>query len=207
MQRAQVRVKRAGDTAFAAGPTYTPTQLELSSGSPVITGLEPVMLQASLTHGQGQPVPRAEVRFFTEVEFAGVRELVHIGTAVTDAEGVARQRFTPLSNEPEQQVLVRFRGQGLFDESEQLLSLQMTGTPPLAYAAATTGFEAVRGMARVGVVLVFGSLWATLAFVFVQALRVSRVRTPAGIKQGTAATPGTRAAVETGSVSGQGRKS
>ncbi|GAB4331359.1 MAG: hypothetical protein Kow0010_16710 [Dehalococcoidia bacterium] len=174
MQRADVRVRRSGSGTVDA-LTYTPTVLELRAAAPVISGREPVELTATLRDQEGQPIDRAELTFFVEATFGGVEDLVRVATEKTDADGAASFWFRPLTPEPEQRIVVRFAGMGLYDQSEQYIELIVTGAAPPAYTSHTTGFETLRDRAGVGAVAVFAVVWATLGFVMFQAMRIRSV--------------------------------
>jgi hypothetical protein len=174
MQRATVRVGREG--GGGAAPQYTPTLLDLDVASRFISGLEPVELSVALTAEDGEPLERAEVRVYVDTEFGGVRDLVHTKTLRTDESGVARFDFAPFTEDPDQRVVVRFGGMGIYDEAEQELSLQLTGAPPPVYTPEESRLESVKQGARIGAGVGFVLVWGALGFVFIQALRIGRAR-------------------------------
>jgi hypothetical protein len=186
MQRAQVRIGGSGE-GTASTAVYTPTTLDLHTPVPVISGREPVALSAVLTDDGGQPITRAPLRFYLETEFGGVHDLVHIGTVPTDDDGAAAYRFRPLTADPEQRVVARFEGMGVYDASEEELTLRMTGAPPPAYDPQTSRFSQVAGplgTRSMGIVVL--AVWATFAFVLFQIWHIARDRPqePAGTPNG-----------------------
>jgi hypothetical protein len=172
MQRGTIRIGRGGGDVSA--PQYTPTLLDLRAPAPVISGLEPVELTVTLSDNDGEPLERAELHFYIDAEFGGVRDLVHAGVVRTDESGIAQYRFQPFTADPDQRVLVRFAGMGIYDQSEQEITLKLTGSPPSAFVSEESRIESLKQGARIGVGLVIGAVWLTLAFVFVQALRMGR---------------------------------
>jgi hypothetical protein len=174
MQRAELRVQRAGNGAVGA-LAHTPTTLALSAPASVISGFEPVDLHTALTDGGGAPIARAELSFYVDAEFAGVRDLVYIGSALTNEQGVATYRFQALTGDPEQRVVARFAGMGVYDRTEQELNLRVTGTPPARYQPQASRLEEIGGSlgARALGAAVL-AVWAAFAYALLQVLRIAR---------------------------------
>jgi hypothetical protein len=176
MQRAQVRVSRESAAGGGGGASYTPTSLALTTSSAIVTGFSPVQLQAMLTEKDGKPIRGAELRFYAQADFGGVSGLVHIGSVRTDDKGAAQHEFRPFAATEEQKVVVRFAGMGVHDESEEQVTMRVTGSPPSAYTPDDSVFMTVRQFTRLSVVVVFLGLWTVLGFVFIQALNIGRVK-------------------------------
>jgi hypothetical protein len=172
MQRAQVRVLHTGGST--TGVSYTPTVLAFPAPSSEVRGFDTLALVATLTDEVGTPVDRAELRFYLETEFAGVRDLVHIGSVWTDEGGAATYNFRPFTSDPQQRLVVRFNGGGVYDGTQAEIQLPLTSTPEPLYVLQRTGFDELRSFTRAGVVVLFTGIWALLGFVVLQALRIAR---------------------------------
>ena len=194
MQRGALKVQRSGGGGGAAA-SLTPTKLDVTPSS-WVTGGDTVALMATLQDGSGNPVPKAEVRFLMDAEFVGRKSKMDIGSAKTDAKGVAFLDFKPTLATTQYAITARFDGMGVYAESEQAIAIQSTGAPPPAYVMEPTGLEIMPPWAApltVGVAdrpiihqildhwATFGltlgvlAVWAIFAFILYQAFSISRV--------------------------------
>ncbi|MDO8531377.1 MAG: hypothetical protein Q7T26_04300 [Dehalococcoidia bacterium] len=193
MQRGALNVRRGGGGGGAAA--LTPTKLNVSPSS-WVTGGETVALMASLNDGSGNPVPKAEVRFLLDAEFAGRKGKMDIGSAKTDAKGVAFLDFKPTLATNQYAITARFEGMGVYAESEQAIAIQSTGAPPSAYVMESTGLgiippwaasltvgvadrplihQLLDHWATSGLALVVLAVWGIFGFILYQAFSISRV--------------------------------
>ncbi len=193
MQRGALNVRRGGGGGGAAA--LTPTKLNVTPSS-WVTGGDTVALMATLNDGSGNPVPKAEVRFLLDAEFAGRKGKMDIGSAKTDAKGVAFLDFKPTLATDQYAITARFVGMGVYAESEQAIAIQSTGAPPSAYVMEPTGLEIIPAWAApltvgvadrpiihqildhwatFGLTLAVLAVWAIFAFILYQAFSISRV--------------------------------
>ncbi|MBI4233932.1 MAG: hypothetical protein HY686_05765 [Chloroflexi bacterium] len=133
-------------------------------------------LMTTLQDQKGSPVRKAEVRFFVDVEFAGEKGKMLVGTAKTDANGVALLDYQATVAAPTQTITAQFEGMGLYDESTQTVEAQEEGVPPPAYPTAPIGLEGIRHWAPRALIMVILGVWATFAFILYQAFGMSRAR-------------------------------
>ena len=143
----------------------------------MVAGNELVTLMATLKDVKGAPVPKTELTFLADAEFAGTKNQMTIGVAKTDANGVAFLDYRPLSAGTQQTITVRFEGAGVYAESQQSLSLQKFGAGT-AFKADPVGLEPLRDAAPwmlFGIVL---AVWVTFAFVISQVWGIFRERAP-----------------------------
>ena len=192
-QRGYLKVQRSGQGGAAA---LTPTRLTVSPSS-WATGGETVTLTAVLRDTKGAPVPKAEIRFLLDAEFAGAKGKMDIGRARTDAEGIAVLDFKPTLVADKLPITARFAGMGVYAESQQAFELQEDGVPPSAYVMEPTGLtgapswaaplalhvadqplvqQFLSHWATSALVLVVLAVWFTFAFILYQAFSISRVR-------------------------------
>jgi hypothetical protein len=129
-----------------------------------------------LKDAKGAPVEKAEVRFFVDAEFAGVKNKMVIGRVKTDANGVAFLDFKPTLATRQQKITAVFEGMGIYGESEQAVEITQVGTPPPAYIIEPAGLDAIRHWAPLGLALVVGSIWAIYGFVLFQVFGIFRSR-------------------------------
>ncbi|MBI4674089.1 MAG: hypothetical protein HY741_20790 [Chloroflexi bacterium] len=124
----------------------------------------------------GAPVDKAQVQFFIDAEFAGVKSKMNIGMARTDANGVAFLDFKPTLATREQKITAVFEGMGVYAESTQTIAVTQVGTPPPAYIVEPAGLDEIRHYAPATLVLVVGTAWAIYGFVLFQIFGVFRDR-------------------------------
>jgi hypothetical protein len=171
LQRGRLRVRAGAGVSSAA--SLSPTTLAVVPSSREVTN-GVVTLMTTVKDEKGAPIPKAPVRFLLETKFGGVKGRVAVGTATTDANGVAFLHYQPTTGGP-QTITARFEGQGIYAESERAAEIDVQNTPP-SYAIEPIGLETVRGAAPAALALVVLALWATFAFVLYQAIGIARVR-------------------------------
>jgi len=173
LQRGHLKVGRGG--AGTAAAVLTPTTLTVSPSS-WRTGGDPVTLMAVLKDADGAAVPKAEVDFWVDAEFVGTQGKMRIGTAKTDANGVAFLDYRPTLTAPEQTITARFEGMGIYDESEQAVTIEEAGIPPPAFTVAPQGLDAIRQWAPLALTAVVLGVWLIFGFVLYQIYGIVRVR-------------------------------
>lgn len=131
-----------------------------------------VLLTATLTDAQGQPVAAAPVEFFIAAELLDVTGQVPVAEATTDANGVAGAEYTP-TFDGEIQATARFDGVGFYAASESGATFEVTEFEP-AYAVEKAGLDVLRRFAPLGVALVVLAVWSTFGFVAYQIYRIAR---------------------------------
>lgn len=131
-----------------------------------------VLLTATLTDAQGQPVAAAPVHFLVIADLLGVTSEVEVGTATTDMNGVATAEYTP-TFAGSVQALARFEGVGFYGASESSSTLEVTEFQP-AYTVEEAGLARLRQWAPLGLALVVLGVWATFGFVVYQIYRIAR---------------------------------
>lgn len=161
------------------GSPYISTSLTLSPSSWTSSG-QALKLTSELRDASGNPVPRAEVSYYLDTTFAGVTDKMLIGTARTDASGVASLDYTPTISGQDHNITAKYEGAGLYAESEQAISIQAPDDIASAYTVAPIGLDGVRHWAPWALAAIVLILWSTFAFVLFQAVGIRRVRsTPA----------------------------
>ncbi len=179
LQRGHLKVGRGGGGGGAA--VFTPTALSLTPSSWVTAG-DPVSLTAVLKDAKGAPVPKAEVRFYVDASFVGTKGKMAIGTAKTDANGVAFLDYRPTLATRQQVIMAAFEGMGVYAESQGSIELQEVGVPPAAYTTAPIGLEVIRHWAPTALAAAVLSVWSVFGFVLYQAIGIARVSTRGGEK-------------------------
>jgi hypothetical protein len=173
MQSGTLKVKRSGGDGAAA---FTPTILEVSP-STLATGGEPVTLMAILKDAAGGvPVAKAEIHFYLDADFAGVHDKMAIGRAKTDINGIAFFDFQPTLSVQEHRITARFFGAGIYDESENTLTIQETGVPPAAYVIDPGGLPGIRHWAPLILAGIVLGIWVVFGYVLLQVHAIWRDR-------------------------------
>ncbi|MBW7881302.1 MAG: hypothetical protein H3C34_01465 [Caldilineaceae bacterium] len=175
MQRGHLKVRRTGAGSDGAA-ALTATALTVAPSSWTTEG-ETVTLMTLLRDAQGAAVPKAEIHYYLDAEFAGTKGNMEIGRAKTDANGVAFLDFRPTLSIPQQVITARFSGMGIYDESEQTFAIEVTGVPPAAYTVAPVGLEELRRWAPAVLVAVVLGIWAIFGVVVYQLYRIWRLGT------------------------------
>lgn len=173
LQAGHLKVGRGGGGGAAA--SLTPTTLTVSPSSWVSVG-DPITLMAVLKDASGVPVPKAELHFRVDAEFVGTRGQMKIGTARTDANGVAFLDYQPTLALQQQTITAHFEGLGIYDESEQAIVIKEVVTPPPAYTVAPPSLEPVRHWAPLALTGVLLSVWLIFGFVLYQMYGIFRAR-------------------------------
>ncbi len=154
----------ASSSIGATSLSLTPSTWNVTTGA--------VILTASLKDAKGAAVPKADVAFFVEADFAGTKGLRVIGEARTDKEGTAQLAYQPTVS-GEQHFVARFEGMGLYGESEQAVQVAVSGDLP-NYVIAPAGLDALRQRAPFVLGLVVLAVWSAYGFVVYQAYRIAR---------------------------------
>ncbi|MBI3941976.1 MAG: Ig-like domain repeat protein [Chloroflexi bacterium] len=175
LQKGYLKVKGSGGSnSSGAAVARTATTLAVSPSSSVTAG-EPVTLMATLKDAKGVPVPKAEVHFYVEAEFAGSKGQMEIGKAKTDANGVAFLDYQPTLAVQQHKIVARFEGMGIYGESQQAIQIQEVGVLPAAYTVAPIGLEAIRHWAPMALVVVLLGVWITFGYVLYQVYAIARI--------------------------------
>jgi hypothetical protein len=171
LQQGHLKVTRRGGGGGAA--TFTPTVLRVTPSS-WVTGGDPINLMVVLQDVHGTAVPKAEVYFTLDAEFAGTRGEMEIGRAKTDAHGVAFLDYQPLLGVRQHKITAHFEGLGIYDESQQAIEIQELGMPPTAYTLAPIGLESIRHWAPTAFMLVLVGIWIAFGYVLYQVVAIAR---------------------------------
>jgi hypothetical protein len=173
MQRAYLKVTEGNEVSSAAARVDTSLTLN-ASPSPWVAAGESVTVQSVLKDKEGAPVPRADVVFYLDAEFAGVQEKMEVGKGRTDAGGMTAFEFRPTLAMEYQNITARFEGMGIYAQSQEVIELQVFGEPPPAYPLVPIGLESIRFGLSLGFVAVVLSVWMVFAVVAYQIVRIAR---------------------------------
>lgn len=165
---ALARVTRRG-TAPGERSALAATSLEFS-GEQEEDGH--VLLTATLTDADGQPVADAPVHFAVQTTLLEVSGEVTVAEVTTDADGLASAEYEPTFG-GQIEAVARFEGVGFYNESDATASFEVTQFEP-AYVAGQTPLGVVREWVPVAVALVVLGIWSTFGFVIYQVFRVAR---------------------------------
>lgn len=175
MQRGYLNVTPGNEESGAAARIDTHLALH-ASPSPWVAAGESVIVQTVLKDKEGAPVPRADILFYMDAEFAGVQQKMEVGKGRTDAGGMAALEFRPTLAMEYQHITAHFEGMGIYAESQEVIELQVFGEPPPAYSLAPIGLESVRfglSLAFIGVVL---CIWLVFGFVAYKIYGIARAK-------------------------------
>ncbi len=200
-QKGYLKVKSgSGGGAAASGGSSgrTPTSLALRSSTTVQTaGKGPLTLTATLKDESGVAIPKAEVHFLVDAEFAGTKGQMEIGAGKTDANGVATLNYQPTIATSKLKITAHADAVGIYDESQQAIEIDQIGEPPSAYAQSPTGLDnaptiwlgsnphspaatawswSINHWGPLGISAVVLIVWSTLAYALFQVYGISRVR-------------------------------
>ncbi len=167
LQKGTIKVK-AGASGGASN--LQPSKISVES-SGVFVQSNKVTLAAFLLDSSGQPIPKAEVTFYSEEEFVGQKGLVWVGTAKTTPTGLAKVVYYPTDSAPSK-LVIRFEGAGIYDASEQTIDLPGNRLFGPAPAPDHVSLGILRSGAPVVLVGIIGSIWAMFAFILYQAWSV-----------------------------------
>lgn len=136
---------------------------------------EPMLLTARLLDSQGQPVVGETVAFYFNVDFF-VQDLMEIGEAVTDEEGVATLEYTPRTGSPVR-VVAQYQGNGRYSAGQAEAGVEMEHGVPFYVPRAGLGMPS---LAPWILALVVGAIWSTYLLVMYQVLCIARSKVKGG---------------------------
>ncbi len=175
LQRGVLKVKgTGGGSAGSNAVARTATNLAVSASSSLVATGESVTLMTTLTDPQGKPISKAEIHYFVDADFAGQQDKMEVGTAKTDANGVAFFDYQPTEPVAKQTITAAFQAQGIYDDSQKAVEIQLVGAPLPAYQMAPIGLEDFRDLAPLALGLGVLGLWSVFAFVLIQAVSIAR---------------------------------
>lgn len=171
LQNGLIKVKPSSGGGTAA---LQPSKLVVDPVSGVLLKGRTVSLSAALQDKDGKPIPKAEVRFYTEQKFLGQTGLVDIGMAKTGANGYAYLLYHPTTSVP-RTIIAKFAGVGLYDATEQTISLAGSSQfGPQVSLDSDDSLHGLKGGARLALVFVIAGVWLTFGFLLYQALSIRR---------------------------------
>ncbi len=172
LQRGTLKVSRGGGGG-AAAPAFTKTSLSLTP-SLFITSVDPVQFMAVLSGADGKPVSKAGIDFSLTVDFAGTSGRMRLGSAKTDANGVAFFDYRPKVDMAKHLVLARFEGAGIYEGAENQISIEQVSVPSANYETEPAGLEGFRVAARRGLFAGAITVWVVFAAVIFRAVSIAR---------------------------------
>jgi plastocyanin len=176
LQNGELIVVPSGSGGGAA--SFTPTQLTIGPAGVSVRG-DTVSVIASLMDDEGNPVPKAELKFYLEETFVATTSLVEIAVAETDDTGFARITYKP-THEGVGQLTAVFSGAGVYDAAETLVEVPSRAVFARAPVQEKEGLEGLRSWAPGGFLLLMLGIWAMFAFSLFKAWSVSRIRAEGG---------------------------
>jgi hypothetical protein len=175
LQRLYLKVKPAGSGGGGtAASARLATTLSIKPSMTLVATGDAINLLTTLRDKNGAAVPKADIQYFVDTQFAGVKGKMNIGHAHTDDNGVAFFAYRPTLSAGQQRITAQFDTSGLYDESTQSVDIQLVGQPLPAYRQAAIGLEPFRELAPYGLMILVLGIWATFAFVLFQAVSVAR---------------------------------
>lgn len=153
----------------------TRTTLKITPPSEGAIG-EQMTITAVLSDQAGSPVSGARVRFLREVSFLNSTSEVEVGTAVTDALGIATIQYAP-SSEGETLLLADFAGDARYSPSSSSASVFVATGPPLYFEE--QGIK-VPGINVSFLVAILFGVWATYFTVMAHILLIARKSSAGG---------------------------
>jgi len=170
LQKGVLKVKAGSGTAAALQPSKISVE-----PSGVAVRAETVKVSALLLDKDGQPIPKAEVTFYSPRKFMGREGLVEVGIAKTGPTGQANLSYKPTTTEA-QKIVVRFEGGGLYDASETTVDVPGSRLFGPAKAETHISLKGLRDWAPLGFITIILGIWAAFAFMLYQAWSIRRVR-------------------------------
>ena len=170
LQNGELKVKPSSGGGGAAA--LQPSKLVIDPVSGVVIKGGTVSVSAALQDKDGQPIPKAEVRFYANQSFLGQTGLVEIGIAKTGPTGYANLLYHPTTNAA-RTIVAKFAGLGLYDASEQ--EIPLVGSDqfvPRVDPANDDTLHGFKGSAHLALVVVIAAVWITFGFIFLQALGI-----------------------------------
>lgn len=149
-------------TSAASGPS--PAVLQLSTAPSLnakghkIKGQ--LLIVAKLTAADGTPLSKETVAYYERVTFAGAEREAALGTAVTDATGVAAIVYQP-AQAGKHTLTVHFAGNGGATNADANSTIQVTDVVPL-FPATTAPLASVRHWLSIAVLLIVVAVWVFL---------------------------------------------
>ena len=118
----------------------------------------PDNVAARLSTGSGEPIGGASVDFWAEVEILGTRSAL-LGTATTDATGVARVPIFP--RRPQYEIRVSFAGNELYApvETTTVLTFPTERVEPVQITTPTSSLAGLRTVMPRAMGIVVALLW------------------------------------------------
>ena len=174
LQRANLKVRPAsGGAGGAAASARLATTLTIKPSMTLVATGDIVNLLTTLRDKNGAPVAKADIQYFVDTSFGGVKAKMNIGHTRTDANGVAFFDYQPALSDKNQKITAQFETSGLYDEATQSIDIQLVGQPLPAYRQAAIGLDTFRDAAPYGLMLLVLTIWAIFAFVLFQAVGVA----------------------------------
>jgi hypothetical protein len=131
-----------------------------------------VLLTATLTDAEGQPIADAPVHFALRTTLLEVSGEVTLAEAATDADGVATAEYEP-TFAGDMEAVARFEGVGFYEVSEAAAAFEVTQFEP-AYVSRASPLGVLRDWAPLLLAAVVLGVWSTFGFVIYQVFRVAR---------------------------------
>lgn len=170
-QNGQIIVKPSSGGAAAQ---LLPSKLVVDPANGVLIRGGTVSIAATLSGDDGEPIPRAEVRFYARQEFLGKTELMEIGVAKTLPNGFATLLYRPTTDSP-RTLVAKFEGLGLYDATEQEIALVGSDQfVPRVGEVPDDTLHGLKGAAHVALVVVIAGVWLAFGFMAFQALGIKR---------------------------------
>lgn len=178
LQAGKLVIKPSGSGGSGGGSGLVPTEMVVQPSSVAIEG-DAVSVLTQLIDDEGNPIPKADLRFMVEETFVGTTSFVEVGAAQTNDTGFARFSYKPTHTEPAN-LVVQFDGAGVYDATQ--LNVQVPGSNSFhpvqldEHESAAT----LRSWAPTGLVVLFLSVWSVLGFALYKAWSMSRIREEGG---------------------------
>lgn len=170
-QNGQIIVK---PSSGGSSTRLTPSKLVVDPANGILIRGGTVSIAAALVGEDGEPIPRAEVRFYARQEFLGKTELMEIGVAKTLPNGFATLLYRPTTGSA-RTLVARFAGVGLYDATEQEIALVGSDqfVPRIGEAPDDT-LHGLKGAAHVALVVVIAGIWLAFGYMAFQAFSIKR---------------------------------
>jgi hypothetical protein len=171
LQNGRIIVKPSSGGAAAQ---LMPSKLVVDPANGVLIRGGTVSIAATLIGEDGEPIPRAEVRFYARQEFLGKTDLMEIGVAKTLPNGFATLLYRPTTDSA-RTLVAKFSGVGLYDATEQEIALVGSDQfVPRAGDVPDDTLHGLKGAARVALLVVIAGVWIAFGFMAFQALGIKR---------------------------------
>lgn len=149
--------------ALAAEPSQGAASVVTIAATPSQEGQ--VVVSAQFASTGGQLASGQEVSFFLEADFLGQRQVL-LGNAITDADGMARVRYTP-TWEGTQHIVARLAGEEGYANVETTIAFDVTGLRSI-FVPEPPALGRVRELTPLIVGSVVVLVWAIMALVLVR---------------------------------------